>query len=287
MSPHPIDAAPQFRAPHLACDSHFHVFGPAQRYPYGEDLRYKPPYEPLDQFLVQARKLGFERFVFVQPSAYGRDNACMLDAMRELPGCRGIVDVDEDIPDAELEALDSAGVRGVRINVRPIKPPDPGFGKTLLPRIDRLDARCAELGWSLDFLMPGWLTKEMMGVLGRLKSNFMLAHMGMFLAKDGVGQEGFQQLLDLLRNGEGRCFVKLTGLYRMSVVPDYADAGPMMAALVEAAPDRLIWGSDHPHLSFADKTSTVQLFNFFGRWVPDEAIRRQIFVDNPERLFGL
>ncbi len=280
------EIAPEFTAPPLSCDSHFHVFGPAGKYPYGTDLRYRPPLAPLDEFLAFSRGLGFERWVLVQPSAYGRDNACMLDAMAELPGCRGIVDVDEEVPDAQLAALNAAGVRGVRINVKPIKPPDPGFGATLLPRIERLDARCAELGWALDFLTPGWLTEELMDVFGRLKSDFMLAHLGMFLAKEGVQQRGFQKLLDLLRGGAGRCWVKLTGLYRMSTAPGFADAGPMLAALVEAAPDRLIWGSDHPHLSFAEKVGTVELFNFFGRWVPDGEKRRRILVDNPARLFG-
>jgi len=279
------EGEPEFKAPRLSCDSHFHVFGTAESYPYGTDLRYKPPYAPFDEFLESSRKLGFERWVLVQPSAYGRDNACMVDAMGTLPGCKGIVDIHEDAPDAELEALNAAGVCGVRINVRPIKPPDPGFGATLLPRIMRLDARCAELGWILDFLLPGWLTQELMGTLRQLKSRFMLAHLGMFLARDGVNQPGFQQLLDLLRHGEGRCWVKLTGLYRMSVAPGFSDAGPMMQALVETAPDRLIWGSDHPHLSFADKTGTLELFNFFGRWVPDADNRRRILADNPHQLF--
>ena len=281
------EAEPEFKAPPHSCDSHFHVFGTAERYPYGADLRYKPPLAPLDDFLALSRRLGFERWVFVQPSAYGRDNSCMLDAMGEVPGCRGIVDVHEDVPDAELAALNAAGVCGVRINVRPVMPPEPGFSATLLPRIERLDARCAELGWSLDFLTPGWLTEELMGTLRRLKANFMLAHLGMFLARDGVNQRGFQQLLDLLRHGEGRCWVKLTGLYRMSTTPGFTDAGPMMQALVQAAPDRLIWGSDHPHLSFEDKVGTVELFNFFGRWVPDAENRRRILVDNPQHLFKL
>jgi 2-pyrone-4,6-dicarboxylate lactonase len=279
------EGEPEFRAPQLACDSHFHIFGPAERYPYGTDLRYKPPLAPLDDYLVLARRLGFERWVFVQPSAYGRDNACMLDAMHNLPGCRGIVDIHEDVPDVEIEALNAAGVCGVRINVPPVKLPEAGFAVTLLPRIARLDARCAEIGWKLDFLLPGWLTEELMGTLRRLKADFMLAHMGMFLAKDGVSQRGFQQLLDLLHHGEGRCWVKLTGLYRMSAAPGFADAGPMMQALVEAAPDRMIWGSDYPHLSFADRVGTVELFNFFGRWVPDEGARRKVLVDNPQRLF--
>ena len=86
---------PDFRAPSLSCDCHFHVFGAAERYPYGTDLRYPPPLAPLENYLALARRFGIERFVFVQPSAYGRDNTCMLDAMREVGAkCRGIVDVD-------------------------------------------------------------------------------------------------------------------------------------------------------------------------------------------------
>ncbi|MGH8699969.1 MAG: amidohydrolase family protein, partial [Burkholderiales bacterium] len=105
----PHEGAPVFRAPPLSCDSHFHVFGPAERYPYGTDIRYKPPLAPLEDYLKLARHLGCERYVFVQPSAYGRDNACMLDAMREVGGkCRGIVDIDENAPDAEIERLHQA-----------------------------------------------------------------------------------------------------------------------------------------------------------------------------------
>ena len=150
------EGVPLFRAPSFSCDSHFHVFGPAGRYPYGSDIRYQPPLAPLEDYLQLARRLGIEHTVFVQPSAYGRDNACMLDAMREMGAkCRGIVDIDENTPDTELQRLNQAGVRGVRVNVNPIKPPEPGFSSTMLARIGRLDARCAELGWMLDFLTPG------------------------------------------------------------------------------------------------------------------------------------
>jgi predicted TIM-barrel fold metal-dependent hydrolase len=154
-----------------------------------------------------------------------------------------------------------------------------------LPRIERLEARCKEIGWSLDVLNPGWLTTELMPTLRRLHVDFTVAHMGMYLARDGVRQPGFQQLLDLLRHGEGYCWVKLTGVYRMSTAPDFADAAPMAGALLAAAPDRLIWGSDYPHLSFADRVSSIALFNLLGRWAPDAAIRRKIFVDNPQRLY--
>jgi len=280
------EGEPAFKAPPLSCDSHFHVFGAAARYPYGSDLRYPPPLAPLEDYLALSRRLGFERYVFVQPSAYGRDNNCMLDAMREVgAACRGIVDIDENAPDAELARLHAAGVRGVRINVSPVKPPAAGFAATMLARIERLHARCAESGWQLDFLTPGWLTSELMGTLSKLKVDFTVAHMGMYLAREGVDQPGFRQLLDLLRHGDGRCWIKLTGVYRMSVAPGFTDAAPMARALIEAAPDRIIWGSDYPHLSFADQVGSVELFNLFGRWAPDEALRRRILVDNPQRLF--
>ncbi|MDO8597212.1 MAG: amidohydrolase family protein, partial [Sulfuricaulis sp.] len=210
----------------------------------------------------------------------------MLDAMREVgPVCRGIVDIDEYAPDAELTRLHAAGVRGVRINVSPVKPPEAGFAVTMLARIERLHARCAEIGWQLDFLTPGWLTGELMPALRKLRIDFTIAHMGMYLARDGAEQAGFRQLLDLLHHGDRHCWVKLTGVYRMSVAPGFDDAAPLAHALIEAAPDRVIWGSDYPHLSFADKVGSVELFNLLGRWAPDETTRRRILVDNPRQLF--
>src|SRR2546430_4577537 len=183
------DAPPDFRSPPGGCDAHFHVFGPAGRYPYNQaDLRYAPPAAPVEDFLALAKTLGVERFVFVQPSAYGRDNRCMLDAMRKIGAakCRGIVDIDENAPDAELERLAALGVRGVRINVSPVKPFEAGFAAKLLPRIERLRARCAGIGWQLDFLTPGWLTAELMPTLQELNVDFTVAHFGLFPAKDGV-----------------------------------------------------------------------------------------------------
>jgi len=282
------DGQLDFRSPPGGCDAHFHVFGPAQRYPHGGDLRYTPPLAPLGQYLKLSARLGLARCVFVQPSAYGRDNACMLDAMREIGvgRCRGIVDVDENAPDARLAEMNALGVRGIRINVSPVKPPEPGFSATMLPRIERLDARCAEIGWQLDVLHPGWLTEELLPVFARLRCSFTVAHMGMFRAEAGPNQPGFRKLVDLVRHGSGRAWVKLTGTYRMAHGPTFADAAPMARALIAAAPDRLIWGSDYPHLSFADKVGSVQLFNLLADWAPDEAARRRILMDNPAALFG-
>src|SRR3970282_222496 len=152
----------------------------------------------------------------------------------------------------------------------------------MLARIGRLDARCAEIGWMLDFLTPGWLTQELLPAMRRLKARFTVAHMGMFLAKNGPRQPGFLQFL----RESGRGWVKFTGTYRMSVAPGFADAAPMARALIEAVPGRIIWGSDYPHLSFAEQGGSVELFNLLGQWAPDDATRRKILVDNPQKLFG-
>jgi 2-pyrone-4,6-dicarboxylate lactonase len=289
-SEHDPDAGvvPAFAAPEGACDAHFHVFGPAERYPYaGADLRYRPPHAPLDAYMALARRLGLVRFVFVQPSAYGTDNACMLDAMRQVgtAHCRGIVDIDETtVLPAQLDVMHRLGVRGVRVNVRPIQPPTPGLADALRPRIRRLGALMAERGWHLDFLTPGWLVRELLDDLAQLPVNFSVAHFGLFPAQDGPEQPGFRDFLALVRGG--RCWVKLTGIYRMSTAPGFADVLPMARALMAAAPDRLIWGSDYPHLSFHDKVGSIDLFNKLADWAPDPAVRQRILADNPRALYG-
>jgi predicted TIM-barrel fold metal-dependent hydrolase len=280
---------PAYPAPPRACDAHFHVFGPAGRYPYGTDLRYKPPQAPIEDYLKLARRLGFERFVLVQPSAYGFDNSCMFDAMRQLDPAvrRGIVDLDEtSATDAQLSAWHELGVRGIRVNVSPVRQPEAGLAQSMLPRIARLSALTRELGWHLDFLTPGWLVSELMPMLRELPIEFSVAHFGLFPAKDGVKQPGFQEFLQLVNDGSRRCWVKLTGIYRFSQSPGFADVAAFAKALIATAPGQLIWGSDYPHLSFHDRVGTIQLYNKLGEWAPDAATRQRILVDNPARLFG-
>jgi len=276
-----------FIAPADACDSHFHIFGPAEKYPYGSELRYAPPEAPWNSYQELATLLGISRFVLVQPSAYGRDNRCMLDVMQTLDknSCRGVVDIDENITDLEILKMNALGVRGVRINVSPIFPLTPGLADKMIPRIEKMAKRCQEIGWHLDFLLPGWLTAELLPVMRRLTIPFSMAHLGMNLAKDGVDTPGFKALLELMNHGNRLAYVKLTGIYRMSKVHQFIDADPLVKALIACAPDRIIWGSDYPHLSFAEHSS-VELFNLLGRWTSDEHIRRLILTDNPARLFG-
>jgi predicted TIM-barrel fold metal-dependent hydrolase len=280
---------PAYAAPAHACDAHFHVLGSQEHYPYGTDLRYKPPCRPLESYIGPARRIGFERFVFVQPSAYAFDNSCMFDAMRQLEPSlrRGIVDLDEtSISDRQLAQWHALGVRGVRVNVSPVRQPETGLATSMLPRIGRLSALARELGWHLDFLAPGWLVSELMPTLRELPVEFSIAHFGLFPAKDGVSQRGFQELVSLARDGSRRCWIKLTGIYRFSTAPGFADVKPFTQALIAAVPSQLIWGSDFPHLSFEERVGTIQLYNQLGEWAPDPATRKLILADNPARLFG-
>ena len=224
-----------FTPPPGACDAHFHVFGPADRFPPGTTTpRYAHPLAPLDQYRALADRLGLERLVFEQPSGYGRDNACLLDALARVGAdrARGIVDIDEDVPDADLDRLHALGVRGVRINVSPVRPFEAGLFEALLPRIRRLGARCAARGWHLDFLGPGWFTRALLPEMRDVSVEFSIAHFGMFRASEGPLQPGFVELLDTLRHGDGRCWVKLTGAYRVSTAPDFADAAPLARAAI-------------------------------------------------------
>jgi len=280
---------PSFRSPPHGCDSHFHVFGPAEKYADGSDLRYQPPLAPLADYLELHAALGLERMVFAQPSAYGLDNSCMLDAMREVGAarCRGVVDLDETtISRAELASMDRLGVRGIRVNVSPIKRHEAGLAERMAPRIERLGRLAEGLGWHLDFLTPGWLVTELMPTLLQLRVPYTIAHLGIYPAQDGAEQPGFQTFLDFVRNRTDRAWVKLTGAYRISQAPGLADVAPMARALFAAIPDRLIWGSDYPHLSFADRVGSIQLWNLLGEWAPDDAARRSILADNPARFFG-
>jgi 2-pyrone-4,6-dicarboxylate lactonase len=290
MQPHPDDGLePAYAAPRNACDAHFHIFGAADRYPHvATDLRYQPPHAPLAEYLAVAHRLGLERFVIVQPSAYGLDNACMLDAMEQLDPAvrRGIVHLDETAAsDAGLARWHDIGVRGVRINISPIRKPEAGLADALRPKIMRTAKICRELGWHVDLLLPGWLVSALMPTLRELPVTFTVAHMGLFPASEGISQQGFRDFLALVGDGSARCWVKLTGVYRFSQAPGYADVKPFAQALIATAPQQMIWGSDFPHLSFHDRVGTIALYNKLADWAPEAAVRQRILADNPARLF--
>jgi len=283
---------PDAKGPPLSCDCHLHVFGDPATYPYAADKRNTPPAMPLAEYMAGyndfARRCGIERMVFTQPSTYGRDNTCMLDAISMcVSNARGIVDIDENASDAELAHLQSAGVIGIRFNLGPpSRPRETGLMEKHLVRLKRLDARCAEIGWQIDILSPSWLIIDMLDVYREFKSKFTLAHFGMFLARDGAKQPALLKMTDFLRNGGDRCHMKLTAPYRMASEPKFEDSTVIAQALIEAAPDRVIWGSDYPYLSNAHRVNSIDLFNLVAQWMPDATLRQKILVDNPARLFG-
>jgi len=280
---------PTFQIPKHACDAHFHIFGNPERYPYvgKKDLRYAPQIKEAEDYLLFGNAAGFERTVLVQPSCFGKDNSCQLDAAKlyGLENSRVIVDLEDDCSDAELDELSKRGACGIRINVRPIEPLTAGLAERLLPRIALWEKRCQEIGWMLDFLFPDWLTTEMIPHLEKIRVPFTIAHMGMNKACNGVSSEGFQRLLGLVSNGEGYCWIKITAPYRISTNPEYRDVVPMAQAMLKAAPNRLLWGSDFPHASF-EQHNTMRIFNLIEQYAPEEALRNQLLVKNPAELYG-
>ena len=284
-----------------ACDTHLHVFGPPQRYPLRPGVTAAPWQATCDAYRQIAAPLGLGRQVFVQPSLYGPDNRCLLDALEAAgPGrARGVVQVDATgvgPADRELDRWQALGVRGLRVNCFPLDQarhsvlspmvPEPGWADAVLPRLARQAALARDLGWHLDLLAPGWLVVELLPALRELPVSFVLAHLGMFPAQDGPGQPGFRALLDLVTDGSGRCWIKLSGAYRISRLEGYADVIPMAQAVMAAAPDRVLWGSDYPHLSWTHEISTAGMMALLPRMVPDPGDRTRVLVRNPALLYG-
>ncbi len=268
------------------CDTHLHIFGDGSRYPLVQDLRSQPPDAPLERFLEIAEPEGVVRMVFDQPSHYGLDNSCLLDAIDAVgvARARAIAAVDPDrVTDAELASLHKRGVRGIRVNFG-YRATDPGIAKLAAEEAAKLAGRVADLGWHLELLVPNAALQALMPTLANLPCDFSVGHFGVFPAALGVNQPGFEDFLRL--HGTGKCWVKFTGVYRVSKLPGYTDIAPLARAFVHNNPDRIVWGTDWPFLSHLDAVTYPQVLQLFESWVPDEAARRKILVDNPARLFG-
>jgi predicted TIM-barrel fold metal-dependent hydrolase len=282
FSPRP----PRFAFPALACDCHAHILGPASRFGYAPERVYTPPDCLLPDYQAMLAMLGVERAVLVQPSVYGTDNTVMLAALREAGAAmRGVAVVGGSVPDAELEALHAAGVRGARVNIVDVKE---GQGKGVLPagRLREIARRIAPLGWHLEILahvdeFPG-LERD----LADLPVDVVFGHLGYMRTDRGLQAPGFRSLVRLLR--EGRGWAKLTGPYRISTASmPYADVTPFAHALLEAAPGRVLWGSDWPHVMVRGAMpNDGDLANLLLDWIPEDSLRRAVLVDNPARLYG-
>ena len=276
--PHP--RKPRVVLPPGACDCHAHVFGPQTQYPYAAAAKYIPPDATTAQYIHMLKTLGLTRAVLVQPSVYGTDNTAMTDAMKSgLFEFRGVAVVNPDVTDAELDRLHAVGVRGVRLNLFSVC-----GGGEMLDAARNLAARLAPRGWHLQFYVEVTKTPGLEDFLNSLPLDFVIDHFGHVHAADGVDGAGFQTLLRLARNP--KCWFKVMGPYRVSErAPDFPDVTPLARALVAAAPDRVVWGTDWPHPNIKRMPNDGDLADLLTEWVPDVEARRRLLVDNPARLY--
>lgn len=280
LPPHDVEPTPSWRGPALSCDCHFHIFGPYDRFPLDAGRHYEPPAALIPTYLRMAEALGIGRMVIVQPSVYGTDNECSLDAAARfgLDRARVVAVVDDSFDEAALRRLHERGTRGVRFNAVS------GNG-TPLDQLDTLARRIAPLGWHLQVYAEGHQLPDLAPRLAALPVPVVIDHMGGVRTADGVNGAGFQALLRLL--GGGRSYVKLCGYRISSAGPPFADVGPFARALLDAAPDGCLWGTDWPHPSLGDwMPEDGALFDLLGEWAPGAAERKRVLVDNPARLYG-
>jgi len=272
-----------------------HVFGPYGRYPLAAERAYTVPEAPLAAHEAMKRSAGLERTVLVQASGHGTDNRAMLAALAQLgPRGRAVAVVEADAPARELEQMHAAGVRGLRLNFQTIRSRYAGDAGSWLARFE---AQVAPLGWHLQLFCGADLLAEMESVLTKAKANIVIDHMGLPDAAAGVEQPGFQTVLRLLRSPN--IWVKLAGADRITRASGrLRDAVPFMRALAEAAPDRLVWGSDWPNIGFHQRKAVHdgailpyrdldagELLDVLIEAVPDAGARRAILATNPARLY--
>ncbi len=281
--PDPDTRTPAIAAPPGSCDTHCHVYGPRERYSLAETRRYDPPLCPVEDHHRMLTTLGVERAVLVQASPYGTDNSAMLDAVAAMAGrYRGVAVVAPDIAEDELARLHAGGVRGVRMSTLPKSRVGPEHMEALAERI-------RDFGWLVQIhLDKSDHLPELAERFARLPVPVLIDHFGRVRGAEGIDSAGFQALLGLLR-GTDNVWSKLCSFYRLSDQggPDYADMAAPARALIEARPDRLVWGSNWPHPNHKGAMpNDGDLFGVLFGWIEDAALRQAILADNPARLFG-
>ena len=279
LGPLPEIDPPSFVVPFGAVDTHAHVVAASDAYPMVPERSYTPPPAPEDKYLAMLDATGMTYGVLVQISVYGTDNRYLLETLRRHPDrLRGIAVVSPEVTDAELEAMHAAGVRGLRINVL--------FGGGIgFKAMETLAHRIKDLGWHMQFLMDVNALPELMPRMTKLPVPGIVDHMGHTPVAQGLDAPGFSALRSLVR--DHGYWVKLSGAYRISErFPTFDDVTPFAQALIEDAPDRMVWGSDWPHVSLTRMPNTGALRNLLPLWAPDADTRRRILVDNPARLYG-
>ncbi|WP_207538772.1 amidohydrolase family protein [Sabulicella rubraurantiaca] len=285
LGPDPSPHRPRLRVPEGACDTHAHVFD-AARYPYQATRGYTPPDNGVDRLLALHDALGLSRGVVVQASVHGTDNRAVLDAAAAHPDrLRAIVAVGEDVTQHELEAMHAKGARGIRVNLVD----KGGMPFRSLAALGGVADRIRPLGWHVELLVH---VEEDPATLRELAQSVRvpvtIGHAGYTkVARGGAGHPGFREFLAMLQ--DGLFWVKLTGPYRISAESTlpYADVTEMAHRVVKAAPERILWGSDWPHVAqYRAMPNDGALLDLLAEWVPDGAQRDAILRDNPARLYG-
>lgn len=277
-APDPAPRPAAFRPPQGAADCHIHIVQEPRRFPLTPERSYDPAPAPLDAYHRLRAALGLDRAVLVQPSVYGTDNRLLMEVLATEPErFRGVAVVDDLVSDGTLDAMAQAGVAGVRANLL--------FGGGIgLATAERLAPRLAARDMHLQLLMSIDGARDELLALSRLPVELVFDHMGHFPAALGTAFEEFDLLLGLMR--DGRAWAKLSGPYRLSETPPYADVRPIAKALIEAAPDRVVWATDWPHPAFrGPMPNDGALLDCLADWAPDPELRRRILVDNPVALY--
>jgi len=262
-----------------ACDCHMHIYD--SRFPMKPGGRQLGrPATVADYRRVQAR-LGLERVVVVQSSAYASDNSCALAAMAEFgAGARGVAVVDPSVSDADLAALTEAGMRSLRYLMFP-------GGALTWETLPSMAARVAAFDWHINLQLPGEELVEREGALWRLPCDVMVDHIGRFTAPVANNSPGVRALHRLLDSG--RCWVKLSAPYHgsKSGPPRYDDIGALARELIRRWPQRMVWASNWPHPSVkGTPPDDLELAKLLDDWAPDAATRKSILVTNPAQLYG-
>ncbi|MBX6329164.1 MAG: amidohydrolase family protein [Pseudolabrys sp.] len=270
---------PGFRMPAGACDAHCHVFGPAAKFPYAPGRRYTPADAPKEMLRALHAHLGIERAVIVQASCHGTDNSAMLDAIADDPRrYRGVAIVDDTFGDRDLDLLHAGGVRGVRFNfVKHLGgAPEEGVFRRVIDRIK-------DRGWHVVLHLDASDIEPLSAMMRRLPLPFVIDHMGRVPAQAGLDQPGLRALLELARLEN--CWIKVSGAERISM-PPYDQAVPIARALMQAAPHRVLWGTDFPHPNATHVADEADLVDLLPRYAPDALAQRRLLVDNPAKLYG-
>ena len=264
-------------------DTHFHVFGPLDRFPYAVKRKYTPPEASFDAYITLAQRLGISRAVCVHPNVHGPDNAVTLHALRRANGrFAGIIKASEHLSLRDLREMDAAGVRGVRFAFNPEHGGE--LDETLF---DRFGSWTGELRWCIDLHMAPEHLDLLAPRLAKLRVPAVIDHFARIDPAKGIDQRPFRVLLELV--GHGNVWVKLSGADRISRTgPPYADVVPFARALIATAPTRVLWGTDWPHSGYFDRArmpDDAALAALVFDFAPNEADRMRLLVDNPKALF--